>query len=260
MRSIIAVLLAVPAVLSHPSALAATSLSVPTFSLAFSSYGTLNDWTGSGGPASISLESTDQTSTVIALDSFVDPLHIANGGTDGRGASGPWMASVASRLNLQAADGYRITGVAFSATTYAIHTRPPVPSNAAGVDYGTHDNYAWSNVAISAPGASVQPAELYQVSGFTTPVDVGWNLSNTAGLSNFDLTMEVWGSVRTWATLYNIGGGPDGDQKAYGTTELYYVNPVLTVYTAALPVPEPGTWAMLGAGLLVVGLLRRRMR
>lgn len=89
---------------------------------------------------------------------------------------------------------------------------------------------------------------------------MGWNLSNTAGLSNFDLSMTVWGTVRTDTTFYNIGGGPEGEQKSYGTTELFYVNPVLTVYTAVLPVPEPDTWAMLGAGLIVLGALRRRMR
>lgn len=264
LRSILAALFVTPALLSHQVAVADTSLSVPAFSLGISSYYSDNDYINHLNQplpaASFTLLSTNQTSTVISLDSFEDALHVANGDTDGLGGSGHWLSHVGATLNLQADEGYQITGVAFSASTYAIHTRPPVPSSTTYVEYGTHINHAWSSAAISAPGTSVPLPELYLVEGFTTPVDVGWNLSNTAGLSNFDLIMEVWGTVRTNATFYNIGGGLEGEQKAYGTTELYYVNPVLTVYTAALPVPEPAAYAMFATGALVLLSARRRKK
>lgn len=258
MRSIVAILAAAPVLLSHAAALADTAVSVPTFSLGISSYSAENQWTGDSSNPSISVLATSKTATVISLDSFKDALHVANG-TDGGGGGGPWLATVMSTFSLQAAAGYRITGVAFSASTYAIHTRPPVPSNV-DAHYGAHYNYAWAGAAIAAPGASVPLPELYDVAGFTSPVNVGWNLSNTAGLGNLDLSMALGGGVRTDPTYYSLDGGPDGERKAYGTTELYYVNPVLTVYTAALPVPEPDAWAMLGGGLVVLGALRRRKR
>ncbi|QBE62776.1 PEP-CTERM sorting domain-containing protein [Pseudoduganella lutea] len=262
MRSILAAFFVTPALLSHQVAVADTSLSVPAFTLGISSYESDNEYINLLNQpipaASFTLLSTSQKSTAISLDSFQDVLHVANGDTDGLGGSGHWLSYVQATLNLQANEGYQITGVAFSASTYAIHKRPPVPSSAINVDYGTHINHAWSNAAISAPGTSVPLPELYLVEGFTTPVDVGWNLSNTAGLSNFDLIMEVWGTVRTEATFYNVGGGEEGQRKVYGTTELYYVNPMLTVYTAALPVPEPSTWAMLGIGLFAISARHRR--
>ncbi|QBE62775.1 PEP-CTERM sorting domain-containing protein [Pseudoduganella lutea] len=262
MRSILAAFFVTPALLSHQVALADTSLSVPAFTLGISSYSGRNTYfehlDQPYPPASFTLSSTNQTSTVISLDSFQDVLHVANGGKNGSGGGQPWLSWVETTLNLQASDGYQITGVAFSASTYAIHKRPFVPSNATNVESGPHINHAWSNAAISAPGTSGPLPELYHVEGFTTPVAVGWNLSNTTGLSNIDLIMEVWGTVRTGVTFYNIGGGEQGEQKAYGTTELYYVNPMLTVYTAALPVPEPATYAMFATGALVLLGTRRR--
>ncbi|QBE62536.1 PEP-CTERM sorting domain-containing protein [Pseudoduganella lutea] len=255
MRSLAGLLLAVPALLPYSAAQADTSLSVPAFSLGISSYESFFYYSPPPAdvPPSISVRSSSQTSTVISLDSFEETLQFEVHGT-----SSMHPGYLKSTMNLQSNAGYLITGVMFSASVYGVFTPPEVPSFATNVEYGGHHDVAWGGAAISAPGSTVVVPEMYQVTNFWTPVGVSASVFNTAGLGNFDLSLEMWGSVGAGRTYWQAAGIPDVEYKSYGQTEMYYVNPTLTVYTATLPVPEPGTWAMMVAGLLLIGASRRR--
>jgi len=254
MRKSLAVLAAVPALMWTAVVHADTlpSLTVPTFSVGYTSYAGYDyvDDTASY-PAAAHVLSTSSTSTVISLDSHDDQLHIK---TPSRGA---WPAYVLSTLRFQAADGYRITGIEFSATASAVTTPPVLPDGAIVMEPHGWNSYAWANMALTPPGTTASLPDQYFDADFLQPVEYRRTIQNTADLRVFDLSTDIGVSAAVWATFYTFPGVEDAF-KAYGTTEVWFSNPTLTVYTELAPVPEPGTWAMLGAGLFVIGATRRR--
>lgn len=145
-------------------------------------------------------------------------------------------------------------------------TLPTLPPNALRVDYGDVMNFAWADVGIGAPGSTPASSELYYQTQVTAPLTVGVTVLNDAGLRSFDLLLDVWASARAESTWFwmpypdgvtDADGSPGWWGKTWGVAELQYVNPTLTVYTEAL-VPEPGQWAMLAGGLLILGSARLR--
>ena len=236
------------------SAVKAAAISAPTFSLEYPVFPGV-----SGG---ISLVSTSQASSVIALNQFEEVLHVKNEQT-----SAADLISTGSTLQLTAAEGYRITGVAFSATVQGSLTPAVVPPNAVDVDYGDVRNSAWADVGIVAPGATPVSRKLYYQTHVTAPITVGGTVLNDTGLRSFDLLLDVWASASADRTYFSVPypdgvTGPEGEPtwegRAWGIAELQYLNPTLTVYTEVVPVPEPGQWAMLAGGLLILGSARLR--
>lgn len=63
----------------------------------------------------------------------------------------------------------------------------------------------------------------------------------------------------TYATWWD---NPDGmsptEHRVYSYAQIAFKDPTLTIYTALVPVPEPETWAMLLAGIALVGVAKRR--
>lgn len=256
MRNTLAVLAAVPTLMFATGAHAETlpSLSVPTFSVAYTSYeGYDYSDNPSYFPAAAHVVSSNAGATVISLDSHDDQLHIK---TPSRGA---WPAYVLSTLRFEAADGYRITGVEFSATASAVTTPHELPPGAILTSPHAWNSYAWANMALRPPGATGLLPDQYFDAKFLAPVEYRKALQNTADLRTFDLSTDIGVSAAVWAMWYTFPGAQD-EYKLYGTTEAWFANPTLTVYTEIMPVPEPGTWAMLGAGLLLIGAARRTRR
>ncbi|WP_165390778.1 PEP-CTERM sorting domain-containing protein [Pseudoduganella lutea] len=253
--------------LAMPAAQAATlpSLNVPTFSLAFTDYSGYSHSIPGLVPASIGLLSTDAASTVISLDSLGQTLHTVESG------SAAMVAEVYSAIHFRAADGYRITGISFSATVYGVLELPEVNNpDVLWVEYGDSLNFAEASASITSPGEISHPDLLYGVTQVTAPVTLGGNVTNTQGLREFDFDLYVLGSSRAIRTnIYYPNPNPEepwpAEGRAYGDAEIHYVNPVLTVYTEALvpalaPVPEPGQWAMLLGGLGLMFGARRFVR
>ena len=254
MRKSLAVLAAVPTFMFAASAHADTlpSLTVPTFSLQYTGYEGWNNLTSDSYPAAAHVVSTNASATVIGLDSHASQLQQTV--TSTRGA---WPTEVFSTMRFEAAEGYRITSVVFSATVSATTTPPEVPEGAVVVDPHTWNSYAWSYLLIRPVGSTALPTAGSRRENFLEPVDLVASEQNSADLRSFDLYSQIGASAAVWGTSYQLPGVQD-IFKTYGTTTVSYLNPTLTVYTALAPVPEPGTWAMLGAGLAVIGATRRR--
>ncbi|NHZ36359.1 PEP-CTERM sorting domain-containing protein [Massilia sp. CCM 8692] len=75
-----------------------------------------------------------------------------------------------------------------------------------------------------------------------------------------EVSLSMWNMVTVTSWPYNLPGYPDGPpgQLVYTLASMQVLNPTLTIYTSA--VPEPETYAMLLAGMAVIGLARRRRR
>ncbi|NHZ89418.1 PEP-CTERM sorting domain-containing protein [Massilia sp. CCM 8733] len=75
-----------------------------------------------------------------------------------------------------------------------------------------------------------------------------------------EVSLSMWNMVTVSAWPYYLPGHPDGGMGAQinPLATMQFLNPTLTIYTSA--VPEPETYAMLLAGLAVIGLARRRRR
>lgn len=255
-RSIGALGLAVTVAL--PSAQAGTlpSLSVPTFSLQYLS----ND--GFWGPidTAVSVRSTGAAATVISLDSTAQNLGtlISTGSTQ----RSDFDSSV---IRFQAAQGYRITGISFSAEVTGTLDPAVLPPEAYNIISYRPTNYAWGSASITPAGASSpQPQQQFAVDTITAATTVGLTVNNTLGLDTFDLDASLGGWAAGAASYYAM----PGDEEPYANTRygagiLHFANPTMTVYTellpgAVAPVPEPGQWAMLAGGLMLLGVVLRR--
>jgi hypothetical protein len=231
------------------------SLAVPTFTLEFTRYAAYADAV-QPAPAAIGLLSTSSASTSFSLDSLEQVLHTKNVGAP------PSVAQLTSTLHLEAAEGYRITGIAFSATVQGVLELPAVAGpGIVSVRYGDSLNATSAYAGIRSSGAS-SLAQLYASRQVIAPADVGGTVWNTDDLRVFDFEFSVFGASRTETTFYYSNEHPGApwldEHRAWGNAELHYADPVLTVYTEALaPVPEPGQWAMLLGGMVLVFGTRR---
>ena len=187
--------------------------------------------------------------TRIGLDSFAGMATIYSGGDT------PAYSIYHLSMQLSALVGYKITGFAFSGDLAGVLDPAQAPD---GYPYGTPGiarNLAWANLgALSAGGQRHDYA-----SGERTDVNgasqIGFQ-SNGAFLPNeLSLAFNAGVNAKTAGSYFADAEGNEIRVPSYASIRI--LNPVLTIYSAALPVPEPDIWMMLLAGLALLWAVRR---
>ncbi|QBQ39484.1 PEP-CTERM sorting domain-containing protein [Pseudoduganella plicata] len=162
-------------------------------------------------------------------------------------------------MDLTPKAGYRITGFSFSATvsgslyTSTLNTSDPryhLDSPA----------YAANTVTVFLPdgkGGFTQ-THLDNVTA-ATPLSLERHDLSILGTTQFDFDTRVFTQSQYGQyTFYDPDTQDIWSSKLPASASLSLSNPTLTIYTALAPVPEPATWAMLLAGVGIVGVARRR--
>jgi len=94
-------------------------------------------------------------------------------------------------------------------------------------------------------------------STFIIPVSLGPG-ENSGDIELFNVLLDPSTPAGIYTGVYTLSGGPDGGA---GTDFSDLVDIPFTIdVESAVPAPEPGSYLMLGLGLLAIGLLRRRNR
>jgi hypothetical protein len=156
-------------------------------------------------------------------------------------------AATWGRFALDVADGYKVTGFALSSYVYG------------GLETAWHDGQsgiAGSYVAMTwgVNGASVGGFEYIDQAGVSM-----MSLAPQPGvLDGGDFTLDFSGNAS--ATAQGIAGTLPGGLpfNVWSGASIGLYSMELTVFVS--PVPEPGTWAMLLAGLGITGMVARRRR
>lgn len=254
MRTIYSAAASIAILLAAPAAWAESlpSFTIPTFSLDLVSYSAYPDLESHAAPAAVSLISTSEGATSFSLDSYTQTLRSeANGWNYSR-------SEVYSTMRLQAADGYRITGITLSATVRGLLERPVLTApDIIFVDYGDAYNATTAHGGL-APELTWEDS-LFAASMVTSPVDLSGTFVNAGNLQAFDFALEIITFARVDPTYYQVSDWtPQNEHITWGDAKLAYTGLVMTVHTEAVsPVPEPGQWAMLLAGVgLIVGARR----
>jgi hypothetical protein len=164
------------------------------------------------------------------------------------------FASAATNATLQVANGVQIlttaSGNATSATTNsqlrgivgAFGTTYLGGLQGAGTNFAVNDSYFATGGTNSGNWASGLADNLANKVAFNTDNAIG----STADF--FRLTEPASGTNATISTLFS------------GATQWSFDGNTLSITGQTAPIPEPGTWAMLLAGLMMVGgIARRRM-
>ncbi|MGK5046954.1 PEP-CTERM sorting domain-containing protein [Janthinobacterium sp. GB4P2] len=157
-------------------------------------------------------------------------------------------------------DGYRVTGFSFAATLVGVTLASEAPFGSVTQFPGLASNNGWFGAnARTSPNGHSLAGESMQLENLNGTQQV---LLQGKGLSLSDhFTMAVFGASSISATggLYYMSGHDWGQSIGLPSYASFRVdNPTLTIFTS--PVPEPGTYAMLLAGLTLCGAasLRRR--
>lgn len=157
-------------------------------------------------------------------------------------------------------DGYRVTGFSFAATLVGVLQVAEAPPGTSTILPGSASNRGSLEVqALTAPYGQRIAGESFRQESLNGTQNV---LLQGSGVSLTDsFTMMITGSSYINAMLgqYRVTGDEysyDVSLPAYASYRI--VNPTLTIFTS--PVPEPGSYAMLLAGLALCGAagLRRR--
>ena len=124
--------------------------------------------------------------------------------------------------------------------------------NATGTHKNTPVNYNLNGSTVNVGGNA------YAGSGANAPKNT-WNGSTVSSLGTWHTTGAIDDQLAFYSITDTVGGGASAvtTVATYGGTWSLTSSEHL-VYTAAAPVPEPGTWAMLIAGLMMVGGIARR--
>jgi PEP-CTERM motif len=117
----------------------------------------------------------------------------------------------------------------------------------------TSSPFAWTFADLGTP-IDLTPGDTFSVIGWadTTNTGVPWYIYNNGPPAAFNPT----GTVTYLNTRYDNGIGPSafpqftiGSPAQYGVADIGYMSSV----------PEPGTIALIGSGLALVGVIRRRL-
>lgn len=162
-------------------------------------------------------------------------------------------------MDLTPKAGYRITGFSFSATvsgtlyTSTLDTTDPryhVDSPA----------YAANTIDISLPDGKggFKQTHLDNVTA-ATPFSLERHDLDILDATQFVFDTHVFTQSQYGQYyFYDPETSEFWNSKLPASASLALTNPTLTIYTALAPVPEPATWALLLAGVGMVGVARRR--
>lgn len=229
---------ALGAMLSAASiAQAASSLAFPAFTI---------DYIGGPAPENWSIGVAAQTplTASISLDTLNHDLQYFPA-DDLTGAGATNGGGHQSTLRIDVADGYRVTGISVHALAYGELGIGQAPD----AEPGSATNAASLGFLLTAPGTALPLT--WQLANFdglrplalaTAPLSLDGTFQIDLGAS---VLAQAWGSV-----------GPDGSAQSHALASIGAA--LLNVQVAA--VPEPGTWAMLLAGLALTGVAARRRR
>jgi hypothetical protein len=149
-------------------------------------------------------------------------------------------------------------GLSWSADWYAGDTS--IDGYANGAHSGT--NYAVNGFGADAVDISSATAFKFTGAWFAAPQGVD-DKASWVNITAYDASNHVIGStgnVAVGASYVWVAGGFDNVSRLSVSRDSgWYVMDDFSM-AAAAPVPEPGTTLMLGAGLLVLGAVRRRSR
>ena len=156
-------------------------------------------------------------------------------------------------MRLSALPGYQITGLSFSS---ALTGDLKVETAPAG---------SW----VSYPGSATNGASAYfGVNGVENPAN-RYSIKDVLGSGSLNvpsyaysqagpLSLTLGTLVTARAQRGEYATGPDDSFYSSAYASMQMSDAVLTIYSAALPVPEPETWLMLLGGLVLLPLAARR--
>jgi hypothetical protein len=171
--------------------------------------------------------------------------------------------------------------LAWSSTDPFLAAVVPMLASAAGLDNptalaatrGIAGTIGGSAALAGTPGAQMFGLDLLSSSFLAGTLDVsmpflqtGFDLAGTGGLLSAGLTGTFAGAtlripVRWSGVLEGSGGGPVSSQGASATAALdgsFALAIEGEIVATLAPVPEPSTYALMAAGLCLVGLVARR--
>lgn len=193
--------------------------------------------------------------TKLGMTSLASSLSMDTGG--GSMSNGDLYTGV---FDISVRNGYRVTGFSFAATLVGVLQVAEAPAGASMVKPGNASNSGSMEAsALTGPNGQRIAGEKYRQENLDGTQDI---LLQGLGLSLTDpFTMFISGSSYVSAQLgeYRVNGHDysyDVSLPAYASYR--FVNPTLTIFTS--PVPEPGTYAMLLAGLALCGAVGWRRR
>lgn len=146
--------------------------------------------------------------------------------------------------------GYRVTGFSFSGTFEGVLDVPPNPDGSPGNGFAFNSG----NVEFSAGSRPYgvfygEHSQRFDMLDGAIPFTMSSGQLSLTTDFNLSLQGLILVSAYPTVTPQNPGG-------IDSFASLRLANPVFTIYTTA--VPEPATYAMLLAGMAIVGLARRR--